>query len=218
LDIGTEYWGRVALVNSEGQSDWSNVDSAVPVTAPSAPAFGGVVRDARVYEVQSVSSVAAHVDEVQVISTTIHHVAEVQTVQTSGPYDHTLTGTFTLSFNSVSTSPLAHDASADDVRDELLALPDVNAVEVIRSLATAEGGYMWTITLQDVVQVAYDSPVPMLACDATDLDADLLGVSTAADCTVTRDIAKSAVGGSFYAVMGARSSPAISASADAAAV
>lgn len=81
-------------------------------------------------------------------------VNEVQTVSITG----TATGgTFTLSYNGNTTAPIAHDATAADVRAALLALPNTPAVTV----AGGPGpGTAWTVNFgdgKDVTQMSASS-------------------------------------------------------------
>eukprot|EP00940_MAST-03C_sp_MAST-3C-sp2_P000562 g562.t1 len=85
-------------------------------------------------------------------------------------------GSFTLSYDSNVSSPLAYDISAVDLRDELARIGTGN-VFVTRSEATPQQGYMWTVSFLDSAFGLGD--VPNLIVDDSALEGD--GASAVVD-------------------------------------
>jgi hypothetical protein len=91
--------------------------------------------------------------------------------------------------------PFPRDVSADTMRARLLELPDILEVAVLRSLETNVGGYFFTVTLQQVAPALRNQlRLPFIACDAALLQVN----SGVPSCTVSVDIQRNTVGGSFY--------------------
>jgi hypothetical protein len=328
LQPGTETFVRVAAKNGllpNGWSSWSSIASAVPVAPPLAPQALSIAPARRTYEVQRVWATAAASPEIQMITTSADIVSEMQTVRTSAPLGSTISGTFSLSFNGVSTadpsiivamtssvplsaggidisfkvsgssfttacinysaseqvivaeilkaapgtalsgdilrvktavsttslgsvqyawsffdssasftidaalncaawvpspsasSPSASvylnisrplgasldwNASASDVAAALQSLPDIEAVQVTRTLAGEEGAYAWSIVYSSLSQRLSDAAIPLsiprVVCDSTAL---VVSPSGPASCETITDVHRNFLSGSFYLTM-----------------
>ncbi|DAZ98274.1 TPA: hypothetical protein N0F65_008959 [Lagenidium giganteum] len=115
-----------------------------------------------------------------------------------------ISGTFTLSYMSSTTAPIAYNAPAtavdsggdgSSIQEKLMATAIIGRVSVVRSVRDPEGGFVWTITFLDDQLNAGD--LPLLVANST----GLTGVGVVA---ATREIVKgsNAVGDQLWLSFG----------------
>lgn len=126
-------------------------------------------------EVQTVQTLAAHVDEVQTVTTTATVVPEVQSITTSAAPGEVLGGVFTLVFDTTASggsrqrsgvigynAPASGDRSGVfEILNAMSNIGPAGVQSVSRSTVDAQGGYTWLVTF-----AAAMGDVPALTLDS----------------------------------------------------
>ena len=204
---GIDYHVRASAKSAIGVSAWSATATGMPSAPPSEPTSLVVAPLTRVYEVQSVTTAARHLDEVQSIRTRAAEVPARQAIVTSAPDSGTLSGVVLVSLEGESMT-FAHNASAAEVKQVLEAFSAVNRVSVTRNGQTAEGGFQWTVEFHNT---SLPDPLPLMGCNASHLHSSV----GEARCISRMERPKNVLGGTFYLRLGHHSTANLAHSASA---
>ena len=171
LTSGFLYYTRVTTTNSLGYSSSSETSSATIDSVPAFTSEGLSLSYAKhVNEIQRITIAVSSYDEEQTITTSADYIGEKQIIQTSIEEGSVAEGTFTVTYDGLTTSAMSYDISAEDLELEIEALDASIDVSVVRSLSDSRGGFVWT--------VYFDTPYGNLGQMTCSEDADLLSVGT----------------------------------------